>query len=34
VGPHFSEQGMLDSAYALEQELKVGTIPPKLEVGQ
>jgi aspartyl-tRNA(Asn)/glutamyl-tRNA(Gln) amidotransferase subunit A len=34
VGPHFSEQGMLDAAYALEQELKVGTIPPSLEVGQ
>jgi aspartyl-tRNA(Asn)/glutamyl-tRNA(Gln) amidotransferase subunit A len=32
VGPHFSEQGMLDVAYALEQYLQVNTVPPSLEV--
>ena len=32
VGPHFSEQGMLDAAYALEQKLQVNTVPPNLEV--
>lgn len=28
IGPHFSEQSILDAAYALEQELQVSTRPP------
>jgi len=28
VGPHFSERGLLDAAYAVEQELKVDVVAP------
>jgi aspartyl-tRNA(Asn)/glutamyl-tRNA(Gln) amidotransferase subunit A len=28
IGPHFSERGMLDAAHALEQHLRVDTVPP------
>jgi aspartyl-tRNA(Asn)/glutamyl-tRNA(Gln) amidotransferase subunit A len=28
VGPHFSERGLLDAAYAVEQKLKVDVVPP------
>ena len=32
VGPHFSEQGLLDASYALEQRLDVRSRPPIAEV--
>ncbi|HZK48610.1 MAG TPA: Asp-tRNA(Asn)/Glu-tRNA(Gln) amidotransferase subunit GatA [Thermoleophilia bacterium] len=32
IGPHFSEQGLLDASYALEQRLAVRTSPPPVEV--
>lgn len=32
IGPHFSEQGLLDASFALEQQLAVRTSPPPVEV--